>query len=235
MEHKKIVAIVLAAGAGKRMQSNIPKQFLMMQDKPVLYYSLKAFEESNVDEIILVIGKDDIEYCRDNIVKKYKFKKVTNIIEGGIERYHSVYNGLNSITCADYVLIHDGARPFITMDMIERTIKDVREYDACVVGVPSKDTVKIVNEDGIVMDTPDRDKVWSVQTPQAFSYNLIKQAYDLLYNSERENLKITDDAMVVEHTLNKPVKLVMGEYSNIKITTPDDLIIGEGILRKKWF
>ena len=237
MDHKKIVAIVLAAGTGKRMQSNIPKQYLMLQDKPVLYYSLKTFEESNVDEIILVVGKDDIEYCHEKIIDKYNFKKVTKIIEGGAERYHSVYNGLNAIGYADYVLIHDGARPFITLDIIKKTIEEVSIYKACVVGVPSKDTVKIINEDGIVMDTPNRDKVWSVQTPQAFSYNLIKKAYELLFSSKQENIKITDDAMVVEHALKCPVKLVIGEYYNIKITTPDDLVFGENILSgklRKW-
>ncbi len=233
MDHKKIVAIVLAAGTGKRMQSNIPKQYLMLQDKPVLYYSLKTFEESNVDEIILVVGKDDIEYCHEKIIGKYNFKKVTKIIEGGAERYHSVYNGLNAISYADYVLIHDGARPFITLDIIKKIIEEVSIYNACVVGVPSKDTVKIINEDGIVMDTPNRDKVWSVQTPQAFSYNLIKKAYELLFSSKQENIKITDDAMVVEHVLKCPVKLVIGEYYNIKITTPDDLVFGENILNGK--
>ena len=233
MDHKKIVAIVLAAGTGKRMQSNIPKQYLMLQDKPVLYYSLKTFEESNVDEIILVVGKDDIEYCHEEIVDKYNFKKVTKIIEGGAERYHSVYNGLNAIGYADYVLIHDGARPFITLDIIKKIIEEVSIYNACVVGVPSKDTVKIINEDGIVMDTPNRDKVWSVQTPQAFSYNIIKKAYELLFSSKQEDINITDDAMVVEHVLKCPVKLVIGEYYNIKITTPDDLVFGENILNGK--
>lgn len=233
MDRKKIVAIVLAAGTGKRMQSNIPKQYLMLQDKPVLYYSLRTFEESNVNEIILVVGKDDIEYCRKKIVEKYKLKKVTKIIEGGAERYHSVYNGLNAIDYADYVFIHDGARPFITLDIIKKTTVEVGEHNACVVGVPSKDTVKIVNDVGIVINTPNRDNVWSVQTPQAFSYNIIKKAYDLLFSSSQKDLKITDDAMVVEHTLNYPVKMVMGEYYNIKITTPEDLIIGEGILRRK--
>lgn len=233
MDHKKIVAIVLAAGTGKRMQSNIPKQYLMLQDKPVLYYSLKVFEESNVDEIILVVGKDDIEYCHEKIVDRYNFKKVTKIVEGGAERYDSVYNGLNVIGYADYVLIHDGARPFITLDIIKRTMEEVSIYNACVVGVPSKDTVKIVNEDGIVMDTPNRDMVWSVQTPQAFSYKLIKKAYDLLLSRNQEDIKITDDAMVVEHTLKSHVKLVMGEYYNIKITTPDDLVFGENILCRK--
>lgn len=234
MEHKKIVAIILAAGTGKRMQSNIPKQYLVLQDKPILYYTLKTFEESNVDEMILVVGNDEIEHCREEIVDKFNFKKVKKILEGGAERYHSVFNGLNAIDYADYVLIHDGARPFISLEVINRTIEEVGTYNACVVGVPSKDTVKIVNEEGIVTETPNRDKVWSVQTPQAFSYEIIKKAYELLFKSNQENLKITDDAMVVEYTLNSPVKLVMGEYTNIKITTPDDLIIGQSILSRMW-
>ncbi len=232
MEHKKIVAIILAAGTGKRMQSNIPKQYLVLQDKPILYYALKTFEESNVDEMILVVGNDEIEYCREEIVDKFNFKKVKKILEGGLERYHSVFNGLNAIDYADYVLIHDGARPFISLEVINRTIEEVDTYKACVVGVPSKDTAKIVNEEGIVTETPNRDKVWSVQTPQAFSYEIIKKAYELLFISNQKNLKITDDAMVVEYTLNSPVKLVMGEYTNIKITTPDDLIIGQSILSR---
>lgn len=234
MEHKKIVAIILAAGTGKRMQSNIPKQYLTLQDKPVLYYTLKTFEESNVDEIVLVVGKDEIEYCREELVDKFNFKKVKKILEGGLERYHSVFNGLNAIDSADYVLIHDGARPFISLEVIKRTIEEVGTYSACAVGVPSKDTVKIVNAEGMVTETPDRDRVWSVQTPQAFSYEIINRAYELLFKSKEENLKITDDAMVVEHMLNYPVKLVMGEYTNIKITTPDDLIIGQSILSRIW-
>jgi 2-C-methyl-D-erythritol 4-phosphate cytidylyltransferase len=234
MRHKKIVAIILAAGTGRRMQSNIPKQYLILQDRPILYYTLKTFEECNIDEIILVVGNDEIEYCRKEIVEKFSFKKVKKILEGGSERYLSVFNGLNAIDYADYVLIHDGARPFISLEVIKRTIEEVAAYNACVVGVPSKDTVKIVNEEGIVTETPDRDRVWSVQTPQAFSYEIIKNAYEVLFKSKHENLKITDDAMVVEHTLNFPVKLVMGEYTNIKITTPDDLIIGQSILDKMW-
>ncbi|GAA4654028.1 2-C-methyl-D-erythritol 4-phosphate cytidylyltransferase [Anaerocolumna aminovalerica] len=234
MEHKKIVAIILAAGTGKRMESNIPKQYLVLQDKPILYYSLKTFEESNVDEIILVVGNGEIEYCREEIVDKFKFKKVRKILEGGSERYHSVFKGLNVINYADYILIHDGARPFISLETINRTIEEVGTYNACVVGVPSKDTVKIVNEEGIVMETPNRDKVWAVQTPQAFSYEIIKRAYEMLFKNNQENLKITDDAMVVEYTLNFPVKLVMGDYTNIKITTPDDLIIGQSILSRMW-
>lgn len=238
MKSKKSTAIILAAGTGKRMNSSVAKQYLLLGGKPVLYYSIKAFEESLIDEIIVVVGKNDIEYCKTNIIDKYSFKKVVGIIEGGQERYHSVYNGLMSISYTDNVLIHDGARPLITVDIINNAVKTLDYCGACVVGVPNKDTVKLVNEEGIIMETPDRDRIWAVQTPQAFSYNLIMQAYNIVMdeksysgeNSSRRSINITDDAMVVEHALNYPVKMIMGSYRNIKITTPEDIIIGEAFL-----
>lgn len=227
--NKRTVAIVLAAGSGKRMQSSTPKQYLLLDGKPIIYYSLKAFEESSVDEIILVVSKNDVEYCHKAIVEKYQFKKVHHIIEGGSERYHSVYQGLNTISDADYVLIHDGARPFVTVKMIERTIEEVLLHNACIVGVPSKDTIKIVDEEGIVIETPNRDYVWSIQTPQAFSFDLVVEAYKRILDDMP--LNITDDAMIVEHALKYPIKLVMGSYSNIKITTPEDILISESLLK----
>lgn len=225
----RTVAIVLAAGSGKRMQSNTPKQYLLLNGKPILYYSLKAFEESSVEEVILVVGKDEIDYCRKEIVEKYQMKKTHTIIEGGAERYHSVNQGLLAVTSADFVLIHDGARPFITVEIIERTMEQVAVHRACVVGVPSKDTIKIVNENRIVSETPNRSNIWCSQTPQAFSYAIITEAYKKMM--EGVPINITDDAMVVEHTLHYPVKMIMGSYSNIKITTPDDLQIGECLLK----
>ncbi len=255
MGNKRTVAIVLAAGMGKRMQSSTAKQYLLLGGKPILYYSLKAFEESTAHEIVLVVGKDDIDYCKESILKEYNFKKVCHVIEGGKERYHSVYNGLKEIKSADYVLIHDGVRPFVTVEIIEDTIKNLEYHGACVVGVPNKDTIKLVNREGIVTETPDRNKIWSVQTPQAFSYDIIMQAYFMImdgmaYNRKKENglnkvtdkncseklkkdisgINITDDAMVVEHTMHYPIKMIMGSYRNIKITTPEDILIGEALL-----
>lgn len=239
MDHKRTVAIVLAAGLGKRMGGNTPKQYLLLDEKPILYYALKAFENSCVDSIILVVGKKDIQYCSEEIVKKYQFKKVCSIIEGGKERYNSVYNGLRAIKDTNYVLIHDGARPFISEDIINNTIKEVQIHKACIVGVPSKDTIKLVNDQQVVTDTPNRDMVWSIQTPQAFSYELLLEAYNKLMEKMDTSLKgqedinlpnITDDAMVVEYIMNYPVKLVMGSYSNIKITTPEDLMVGKVLL-----
>lgn len=221
---KKNVAIVLAAGQGKRMQSKVQKQFLLIKDKPVLYYTLNAFEHSPViSEIILVTGKDEIEYCQQEIVEKYGFTKVCKIVAGGKERYHSVHEGIQAIDEADYVFIHDGARPFVTNEIIERAYATVKEDNACVVAMPVKDTIKIADENGFAVQTPDRKRVWQMQTPQTFEYHLIKNAYEKLMIEEPEG--ITDDAMVVETMTDHRVKLVEGSYQNIKITTPEDLDI----------
>lgn len=224
------VAIILAAGTGKRMNSNTPKQYMVLDNKPVLYYSLKAFEESSISEIILVVGKNEIDYCRHEIVEKYNIKKVTSIVEGGVERYDSVYQGLLVVRNAGYILIHDGARPFISVEIIERTLEQVIIHKACVVGVPSKDTVKIVDANGRIVKTPNRDHIWCTQTPQAFSYPIIYEAYKKI--KEGYYLNITDDAMVVEQTLHYPIQMILGSYSNIKITTPEDLLIGELMLTR---
>ncbi len=223
---EKNVAIVLAAGQGKRMNSKVQKQYLLIKEKPVLYYTLKAFEESDlIAEIVLVTGKDETEYCRKEIVEKYDFKKVHKITVGGKERYHSVYQGLRAVEDADYVLIHDGARPFVDAGIIERSCAAVKVHQACVVGMPVKDTIKIADEEGFAKKTPDRRRIWQVQTPQTFSYPLIKEAYEKLLEEEPEG--ITDDAMVVETMTDHKVKLVEGSYQNIKITTPEDLKIAE--------
>lgn len=222
----KNTAIILAAGQGKRMQSKVHKQYLLLQGKPVLYYTLRAFEESPlVTEIILVTGKEEIDYCRKEIVEKYGFHKVHKIIAGGKERYHSVYAGLQAAEDADYVYIHDGARPFVDSGILERACTAVLEYKACVVGMPVKDTIKIADQEGFAAVTPDRRKVWQVQTPQVFSYHLIRNAYDKMMKTEPDG--ITDDAMVVEKMTDQKVKFVEGSYKNIKITTPEDLSIAE--------
>lgn len=229
MIQEKRTAIVLAAGQGKRMNSNVQKQYMLLKQKPVLYYSLKAFQISDIHEIILVVGHGEIEYCQSEIVDKYNFDKVVKIIEGGNERYHSVYNGIQAISETDYVYIHDGARPFITNEIIMNVTKSVKEYKACVVGMPVKDTIKIADEEGFVSETPNRNLVWQIQTPQVFEYELIKKAYDKLMEQPCES--ITDDAMVVERMLSHPIKLVKGNYQNIKITTPEDIGLAELFLK----
>ena len=230
----KTTAIVLAGGRGKRMNSAVPKQFLMIKDKPVLYYSLKAFEDSFIDSVILVASKEDMEYCQKEIVEKYAFNKVDKIVSGGKERYHSVLSGIKATGECDYVFIHDGARPFVTQEILARLLETVKESHACVAGMPVKDTIKIANAEGFIETTPKRELVWMIQTPQVFTYNLIRKAYLILEKDEysllQKGISITDDAMVVEKLLGERVKLVEGSYQNIKITTPEDLAIAEGFL-----
>lgn len=229
MEKQKYAAIVLAAGSGKRMNSQVHKQYLIIQDRPVLYYSLKAFEDSAVDEIVLVVGKGEEEFCRKEIVDKYGISKVKAIVEGGKERYHSVFEGLKQTSDADYVLIHDGARPFVNQEIIRHCMLEVPEYQACVVGMPVKDTIKIADEGGYAKQTPDRKNVWMIQTPQTFSYALIYEAYEEMLKTE--DTAITDDAMVLERIKGKKSKLIEGSYRNIKITTPEDLLIANVYLQ----
>ena len=230
LEKKYCTAIVLAGGSGKRMGSRVHKQYLLMGGKPVLFYSLKAFQDSDyIDEIILVTGAGEEEYCREQILDAYGITKVSRITAGGAERYHSVWNGLQAADHDGYVFIHDGARPFVDDEMIKRAYKCVEQYKACAAGMPVKDTIKIVDENGFVKETPDRNTLWMIQTPQVFDASLIKEAYSRLM--QKKDSGVTDDAMVVEQMLRLPVKLFQGSYENIKITTPGDLEIGEGLLK----
>ena len=225
----KITAIVLAAGSGSRMKSKTKKQFMEIKGKPVIWYSLFEFEKSRVDEIILVTGKEDIDYCKKEIVEKYNLKKIKNVVAGGSERYESVYNGLKEVT-GNIVLIHDGARPLINNEIIERSIEGTIKSDACVVGVPVKDTIKRANKEGDIIDTPNRSELWITQTPQSFKTDLVKMAYKKMKEElEKGNttLNITDDAMVVEEFTTNQVRFVQGDYKNIKVTTPEDIDIAE--------
>ena len=225
----KITAIVLAAGSGSRMKSKTKKQFMEIKGKPVIWYSLFEFEKSRVDEIILFTGKEDIDYCKKEIVEKYNLKKIKNVVAGGSERYESVYNGLKEVT-GNIVLIHDGARPLINNEIIERSIEGTIKSDACVVGVPVKDTIKRANKEGYIIDTPNRSELWITQTPQSFKTDLVKMAYKKMKEElEKGNttLNITDDAMVVEEFTTNQVRFVQGDYKNIKVTTPEDIDIAE--------
>lgn len=232
MEKEYCTAVVLAAGSGRRMGTKVHKQYLLMGGKPVLFYSLNAFQRSKyIDEIVLVTGAGEEEYCRTSIVERYGFDKVSQVVCGGAERYHSVWNGLQTVRREGYVFIHDGARPFVDEMIIARAYQCVREHKACAAGMPVKDTIKITDKDGFVKDTPDRNTLWLIQTPQVFEVNLLTEAYSMLM--QQEDIKVTDDAMVVEQMLHYPVKLFHGTYENIKITTPEDLVIGEGFLSHK--
>lgn len=230
MQKEKCTAIVLAAGQGKRMGTEIQKQYLELQGKPVLYYALNTFQESEIiDDIVLVVGKGQEEYCKKEIVDKYQFTKVSSIVTGGTERYYSVWNGLQMID-AGYVFIHDGARPFLDERTLMRVYEAVLETEACVVGMPVKDTIKIVDEGGYAKETPDRNFVWGVQTPQVFKTSLIKEAYSKLM--DKSDISVTDDAMVLEQMSGVKVKMVMGTYENIKITTPEDILIANEFVKK---
>ncbi len=232
MEKKYCTAVVLAAGSGRRMGTKVHKQYLLLDGKPVLYYSLKTFQESElIERIILVSGRGEEDWCRKNIVEKYALTKVTDVVAGGKERYDSVWNGLQRAGREGYVYIHDGARPFVDKEMIRRAYECVIREKACVAGMPVKDTIKVVDEEEFVTDTPDRSSLWMVQTPQVFESELITDAYSMFKSSPSET--VTDDAMVVERMMGLPVKMFRGSYENIKITTPEDMDIAETFLKKK--
>ncbi len=232
MKKKMHTALVLAAGQGKRMNSSIQKQFLELGGKPVLFYSLQCFQNSPlIQDIILVTGEESISYCEKEIVERFGFSKVSRVIAGGKERYDSVYAGLLACGETEYVLIHDGARPFITEEILERGCNEVRKTGACVVGMPVKDTIKIADAAGAVESTPDRSRIWMVQTPQIFRYSLIKEAHESI--RKKDMTGITDDAMVIEQETGTKVILSEGSYQNIKITTPEDLAIAEAFLGNK--
>lgn len=244
-EKKRCTAVILAAGRGSRMQSDTAKQFMPLCGKPLICYALQAVEESDViDDCILVTGVDDLSWVTKDIVKKYHYHKVDTVIAGGGERYASVASAMRLIVSGDmrvpnrdgYVFIHDGARPFLTERILQDTYEAVQKYGACVSAVRSKDTVKIADEDGFVKETPDRNLVWNMHTPQVFETGIITKAYAALEKNlehlKQKGLPITDDAMVVEYFSDHRVKLVGGSYENIKITTPEDIALAERILEK---
>lgn len=224
----KTAAIVLSAGSGKRMGTDVPKQYLALNDKPVIYYSLKAFEDSIIDEIILVVGDGYEQYCKKEIIDKYGLKKVSAVVPGGKERYDSVYNGITA-TDADYVFIHDGARPFVNPSMIKRGFDRVLETKACIAAMPVKDTIKSVDTNSVVTGTPERNSLYQVQTPQIFERGLLVSAYAKM-ESDKGCKSITDDAMIIEKYTDTKVCVFDGAYSNIKITTAEDMVIAKALL-----
>ena len=221
-----ISAIVLAGGRGKRMNYHKSKQFIEIKGKPVLVYTLEKFiYNKSIDEVILVLAEDEVDYCKKEVLQKYSLK-VDRIVIGGKERQDSVFNALEAMEKANIVLIHDGARPFISEKIIEEGIKYANIYGAAAPGVTPKDTIKIKNEDNISVDTPDRNTLVAVQTPQCFKYDEIYQCHRKI---KEENAIVTDDTSVVERYGHK-VYLYEGDYTNIKITTPEDLILAERLI-----
>ena len=223
-----ISAIILAGGKGKRMGSAISKQFIDIKGKPIIYYTLKKFSENKkIDNIIVVLPEDEVKYFKENILKKYELR-INKIVIGGKERQDSVYNALKSLknSSTDIVLIHDGARPFISERIINEGIKFAEIYGAAAPGVMPKDTIKVKNEKNFSVDTPNRANLVSIQTPQVFKFDEILECHEKIrYNGEM----LTDDTMVVEK-YGYSVYLYDGEYTNIKVTTPEDLILAERLI-----
>lgn len=220
-------ALILAGGRGKRMESDISKQFIDIKGKPVLYYTIKRFmNNNNIDEIVVVLPKDEIDYCMKNVIDKYNLK-VDHIVEGGKERQDSVYNGLKILNNTGVVLIHDGARPFVSDEVIQKGIEFAIEYGAAAPGVMPKDTVKVIDESSFSKETLERDKLVCIQTPQVFKLNIIKECHERV---NKDKIAVTDDTMVVELYNNK-VYIYEGDYKNIKITTPEDIMIAESMMR----
>lgn len=236
--------ILLAAGNGSRMKSKVAKQYMPLGGKPVLWYSLMTAEQSAViDRCILVVGADDLAAVREEIVDRYAFRKVEKIIAGGAQRYDSVYQALLALPeradtdRPELIFVHDGARPFITEEILQRTYDDALRYGACVAGMPVKDTMRIADVSGFAESTPDRRRVWEIQTPQVFERRLIAEAYRKLMENQEElaaqGITVTDDAMVVEAFAQVPIRLTEGSYENKKITTPEDIPAAEAILAMK--
>ena len=218
---EKTVVIILAGGKGKRMGANVSKQFIEINKKPIIYYTIKSFEAcESIDEIILVLPQDEINYFKENIVEKFNLK-VSKVVGGGKERQNSVYNALNSIDNCDIVLIHDGARPIVSEKIIKDGIKNAKQYGAAAPGVIPKDTIKIKNNNGFSIKTLNRNELVAIQTPQCFNFAMIKSCHEEL---NKENKMVTDDTMVAEMFGNK-VFIYDGDYKNIKVTTKEDLIL----------
>ena len=253
-----VYGIVLAGGSGKRLGAEIPKQYIEINGKPLLYYCLKAFEESEVDKVSVVADEEHMQFVVSEIVDKFHFKKVFRVCQGGAERFNSVHHGLDDIRDVakeeDIVLIHDGARPFITPEEINVMISEVWQHGAAIAAMPVKDTIKVSDDEGFVAGTTIRKNTWQIQTPQGFRYGLIKTGYDRAsgmvftagYGGSNPSSRsdeasdsgrmepgkvFTDDSMVVEAIFpDQKIKLVKTSYENIKITTADDLEVAKARL-----
>ncbi len=230
MEKMKIVAIIAAAGKGKRMNARTSKSFIPIFGKPILAYTIEKFEKCKlIDKIYLIVSREEKEKCCRNIISKYNFSKIQELVNGGKTRQDSIYNGLKAMDrYTDIVVIHDGARPLVEENIIQDSIETAQKYGAAVTAIPIKDTIKKCGKDFIINKTLNREEIWRAQTPQTFKYDLIIQAYHQAY---KEKYFATDDAAIVERFGNK-VKLIIGSEENIKITTPFDIIMVENFLKR---
>ena len=236
MEDKRISAVIVAAGSGNRMSTVIPKQFMLLGDKPIVYYSIKTFSEHpDISEVVLVIAEKHLNYCKEQILDRYDIADRVKLVCGGDERYKSVYEGIKA-SGGDYVFIHDGARPLVSTGLIDRCVEGVKKYAACVPALPVKDTIKRgellseAKDAPKIKETLKRSELYAIQTPQCFDRDIILEAYDGFSKADKE-YEITDDASVVELFTKKKVRLIEGEYRNIKLTTPDDLLAARAFLQ----
>lgn len=228
---KHVTALIAAAGMGNRMNSDINKPYIFLNDKPVLAWTIEKFESSElIDDIIIIAKKSEIDYCAKEVVEKYRFKKVAKIIEGGRERQDSVHRGILALDEKTEIIVsHDGARPFVSKELIDEVINKAEEGDGAILAVPVTDTIKKVYESSsIVEKTPKRSRLWAAQTPQVFKRDVLIRAYD---EAVRNDFLGTDDSSLVERIGGK-VSIVQGSYSNIKLTTPEDLILAKSLVNK---
>lgn len=220
--------VLPAAGSGKRMGAGQNKLFLSLADKPILIHTLEVFEkDGNCTGIWLAVKPEERKYI-EKLLGKYCITKVKGLPDGGEERQHSVHACIKEMEQVDIVLVHDAARPFITAPVIEKLTLAAYEKGAAIAGVRAKDTMKKV-KDGIIVETVDRDNLWSIQTPQAFQFNLLEEAEDI---AEKAGFLGTDEAMLVER-LGHQVFIVESTYENVKITTKEDLVFGEAIIQHR--
>lgn len=237
-QEDRCTLVLLAAGKGLRMGGDTRKQYMNFKGMPLFAYSLATMDNCGIiTDILITVPEGDEEFCREMVEACGLGRKVRKIVSGGKERCFSVHNGLQAIDWpCDYVFIHDSARPFIEEQAIRRLYDEVKTHKACVAGVPSKDTVKIADSEGFVKNTPNRRDVWIIQTPQVFDFEMIRKAYEEMVASyddlQRKGVIVTDDAMVVEYFTGCKVKLVMASYSNIKVTTPEDLVTVSAYLKE---
>jgi len=226
----RVAAIIPAAGVGVRMQSQIPKPYLQLAGKPILAHTLEVFEGvKEVQEVTVVAHPDDLEYCQEEVIAPYGFKKVLRLVPGGKERQDSVYHALKALQQEDdldIILVHDGVRPFITGDQIRRVIKAARSHGGAILGLPAQDTLKRVNSQGKVIHTLDRKDIWQIQTPQGFQAALLWRAFVEAYS---RNFYGTDEASLLEE-MGQQVAVIPGDPTNLKITTPEDLQLAEALL-----
>ena len=227
----KVYAIIVAAGQGRRMNDPVRKQYLSMAGFPVIVHTLRVFNTCpDIDEMVLSVPPQDINFCREELIKPADLAKKITLVTGGATRQDSVFNGLEAIESDDGIaVIHDGVRPFVTADQITACVNGAVKYGACILGIPAFDTLKRVNDDSLIVETVKRDAIWMAQTPKAFRYDLISSAHQ---HARQHGFRATDDASLLEH-IGVDVKIIPGSRRNLKITDQDDLKLARILLQRK--